>query len=106
MCTGFIKRFLPFLMTFAAGLLLASFFVSVTAPSFPFSGRRYRSREFQRMQNDYLELKRENERLQNELNEARRSIDWDTNDLNLNVPPPFIPDHVPPPPSRSGRAIR
>ena len=36
----FIKRFFPFLLTFAAGLVIASFFVTVTAPSFQFNTKR------------------------------------------------------------------
>lgn len=102
MCMGVIKRVLPFFLTFAAGLFVASFFVTMTAPNFAFGtrGNRFnRCREYQRMQSDYYDLKRENERLQLELKAARR----DANDFDidkLDVPPPFVPDNVPPPPPR------
>lgn len=106
MYKGVLKRVLPFFLTFAGGLLVASFFVSVTAPSMPFGARTYRfnrCREAKRIQNDYLELKRENERLQRELNEARQGADVELDKL---VPPVAVPDVAPPPPPPTRVRIR
>jgi hypothetical protein len=100
MYKGVIKRVLPFFLTFAGGLLVASFFVSVTAPNFAFGTRSYRfnrCREAKRIQKDYLELQRENERLRSELEEARQFSEVDLNKL---VPPVAVPDVAPPPAPR------
>jgi hypothetical protein len=105
MYKGVIKRVLPFFLTFAGGLLVASFFVTVTAPNFAVGGRsgRYtRCREAKRYQSEYFELKRENERLRRELDSARQNIGADLNEM---VPPPFVPENIPQPPPRV-RTIR
>lgn len=71
---GFIRRMLPFFATFAVGLFIASFFVSVGVPRFQgFRGRgweRHKMNERLRSEND--ELRNENLRLRNEL----ESRDW------------------------------
>jgi hypothetical protein len=85
---GFLKRFVPFFLTFAAGLFIASFFVSLAAPTFNFS-RGERRREYFRM------MKEENQRLQDRVNELERV----SSDLRC-VDPGIAPliDDVPPPP--------
>ena len=35
-CKGFFKRIVPFFLTFAVGLFIASFFVTIAAPNFQF----------------------------------------------------------------------
>lgn len=65
---GIFKRFVPFLLTFAAGLFIASFFVSIALPTLPRSERRnQRFQRQERMQRDLELLRQENERLRREL---------------------------------------
>lgn len=82
MCSkGLAKRLLPFFATFAIGLFIASFFVSVGAPGFRFHGRGWeRHQMFERLQIENEQLKNENLRLKNENNHSRfeRSIDLQT----------------------------
>lgn len=65
---GVLKRFLPFVFTFAAGLFVASFFVTVASPNFDFdtnrSARVYR--ECRRVKFEYRDLRSENQRLARE----------------------------------------
>jgi uncharacterized protein YlxW (UPF0749 family) len=66
-CKGFIKRVFPFFLTFAVGLFIASFFVTIAAPSFNFKNRawkknhrkydRQREAEIQRLQEENRRLK-------------------------------------------------
>lgn len=93
---GIIKRVLPFFMTFVAGLVIAGFFVPLTAPSFNFS-RGKRHHECRKIRFENRQLRQENERLRTEnaevlslSGEIRRSTD---------VPPPppprpAVPRHV------------
>lgn len=72
-----VKRFAPFLLTFALGLLIASFFVSVAAPNFSNfkRGKRHQNQQ----------LKIENERLQNRINYLEsRNAQLENNELNMN----------------------
>jgi hypothetical protein len=85
-CLGVFKRVVPFLITFAAGLFIASFFVTLAFPSLPASRREVRMREYRQMKYDMEELQRENARLKAEL-EARRAMNFDS-DIHLAVPPP------------------
>jgi predicted PurR-regulated permease PerM len=97
-----VKRFAPFLLTFALGLLIASFFVSVAAPDFSNFKRG------KRHQNQYL--KNENERLQNRINYLERrnaqleseklNADSDFDETFLTVPPPPPAPPAPPAPKR------
>jgi len=88
-----IKRIAPFLLTFSVGLLIASFFVTVSAPNFQlrrgFSRHREMDRQM-RMEND--RLREENNRLKNRLTDMEKR-DW-VLDHDLDVPPP--PPPVPP----------
>lgn len=65
---GIFKRFLPFLMTFAAGIFLASFFVPIGLPSlgrpegsFQMKGCRNMEMEFDRLEDENQALRREME---------------------------------------------
>lgn len=85
---GVLKRVFPFLLTFAAGLFIASFFVSIAAPNFGRGwnqSRRGRS-DCGRMKMEFRELKRENLRLQQELDAIRGN--FESSEFNLRVPPP------------------
>ncbi len=67
-CQGFIKRILPFFLTFAVGLFVASFFVTIAAPSFQFKRdwkRNHRQYDRQR-EIEIQQLREENLRLKNE----------------------------------------
>lgn len=95
---GVLKRVLPFFLTFAAGLFIASFFVSITTPSFSFPRKSYKHREMQRLRIENQELKKSNCELRRQLEEARGNsetkiaVDGQL-PLEFNVPPP------PPPPA-------
>jgi hypothetical protein len=100
-----LKRMLPFIATFALGIFIASFFVSV-APGSRFGERRFMHRqEMQRLQADYDAVKLENQRLKSKLAIRERSVsdpvdleedEWTGGELPLHRPPP-------PPPSRKAR---
>lgn len=90
----FIKRFFPFLLTFGAGLLVASFFVTVSAPQFNFGKRNeWRHKKYCKKENE--RLRRENERLKRELAE-REAINSSDEIMLLDVPP--LPPMPPAPP--------
>ncbi len=77
---GFIKRVLPFFLTFAVGLFIASFFVTIVAPTFQFQNRGWRRnhRQYDRQREAEIQrLREENMRLKSEarLNEARLKVD-------------------------------
>ncbi|MDQ3800937.1 MAG: hypothetical protein M3384_16060 [Acidobacteriota bacterium] len=88
------------MLTFSVGLLVASFFVAVAAPSFNFKKRNHRCREYRentrlRMENE--SLRRDNESLKrrsadNEL-KSPQALDMD----DVPAPPPL------PPPAPRGR---
>jgi hypothetical protein len=90
---GFLKRALPFLLTFSVGLLVASFFVAVAAPNLNFKKRNHRCREYKentrlRMENE--SLRRDNESLKRQLaDDELKSLPA----FDMDVPPP------PPPPA-------
>lgn len=107
-CKGFIKRVFPFFLTFAVGLFIASFFITVAAPSFQFRrGNRMSHRQYDRqMQLENQRLREENERLRNQSDDAQNVI---IQELKYNVPPvPPMPPAPPAPPTvrnvpRNGR---
>ncbi len=96
MCSkGFVKRIVPFFLTFAFGLLIASFFVSVALPRFQFPNRGFnRHRQYhQQMEFENQRLRDENSRLKRQ--QADRANEDFTN-LDLDVPPPpSVPRAVP-----------
>ena len=74
---GFLKRIIPFFLTFAAGLFIASFFVSIAAPNFNWRrGRSHRMHECWRVNTENEELRRDSYRMKRELEELRRKS-WD-----------------------------
>lgn len=88
-----IKRIAPFFLTFAVGLFIASFFVSVAAPSFQFR-RGFNHREMDRqMKFENQQLRDENESLKNRLNEMERR-DCVLNP-DIEVPPPPVAPSIP-----------
>ncbi len=117
MCSkGFFKRIVPFFLTFAVGLFIASFFVTVAAPNFRFNNGLRRHREYHRaMEFENQRLREENARLKAEsqikfdkfsgtfeMNQggnikrgviAEVSIDADS--LENLVPPPPMPPPAP-----------
>ncbi|MDQ6788982.1 MAG: hypothetical protein M3033_19435 [Acidobacteriota bacterium] len=93
---------LPFFLTFAVGLFIASFFVTVAAPSFQFPnrGERRRHQEYDRMRE--AEIQRLNEKiyqLEKDKSDRETSADFylDSDGLGVVPPPP------PPAPIRSSR---
>jgi len=85
----FIKRVLPFFLTFAVGLFIASFFVSIAAPTFKFNGGFRRHQQFDRMREiENQRLSEENLRLRRQLADKDAQDSNDLNfDLNEAVPP-------------------
>ena len=74
---GFLKRIIPFFLTFIAGLFIASFFVSVAAPNFNWrKGRHHRMHDCKRVSVENDELRRNSARMKRELEELR-SRSWD-----------------------------
>jgi len=90
---GLVKRFVPFLIAFSIGLFIASFFVSVAAPSFQFKNRGWKQREYHRIKQENQRLRQRNEQLEREKNRANSEFE-----MNLDVPPPPMPPLPPPPP--------
>ena len=90
MCyTGLFKRIIPFVLTFAGGLFLASFFVSIGLPGQGWRGaqRFDRANEFQRLrlENNDLREKLRDARLENE--ELRKS----SQDMTIYGEIPMVP---------------
>ena len=83
-----IKRFVPFFLALALGLFVASFFVSVAAPSFNFKNRGWKNREYHR-------LKHENKRLRERVEKLEREHLNHEHGLDINVPPPPMPPAPP-----------
>lgn len=90
-CKGFVKRVVPFFVTFAVGLFIVGFFVSIAAPNFHFSmcGERRRHLERDRMMEfENQRLNEENLHLKKQLEAADagsvRNLGYD---LDSDVPP-------------------
>jgi len=76
MCSkGFLKRMLPFFATFAFGLFIASFFVSISAPNFNRGNWGGRHKEMKRLRYENEMLKNENLRLKNQLGSQVMTFD-------------------------------
>jgi hypothetical protein len=97
MFLGVLKRVVPFFLTFAAGLFIASFFINIASPSFNFPRRSHKYREMHRLRDENRELRRANEELQRQLNEARNEVKFTDSDFSHFPPPP------PPPPRKQSR---
>ncbi len=97
-CKEFTKRVLPFFLTFAVGLFIASFFVSIAAPSFQFPNRssRRNHREYDRQRElEIQRLRDENYRLKNQQTMNLENADFQN--LKYSVPPPPMPPAPPVP---------
>ncbi len=103
MCyTGLFKRVIPFVLTFAVGLFIASFFVSIAFP-----GERWRNNRRVNKVREVRQLRIENEELREKLRQSRieneelrrSSQDWDTaGELPL-IRPMELDEHKPEPPA-------
>ncbi len=95
-CQGFLKRVVPFFLTFAAGLFIASFFVTIAAPTFQFKNRGWKSnhRQYDRQREaEIQQLREENRRLKNQISDVP-VVDFQ--ELKYAVPPPPpVPNAVP-----------
>lgn len=103
---GLFKRILPFFATFAVGLFIASFFVSVSGPRFEgFRGRGWqRHKMFERIQTENEQLKNENLRLRNELENRHINMGEFYDGLPRRVGPEVpVEAPLPPPPPRIRR---
>ena len=92
---GFLKRALPFFLTFSVGLLVASLFVTVAAPNFNFKKRGHRCREYRensRLRTEIDNLRRDNELLRQQV------VDADNGVKTIYIRPDFDSDVLPPPP--------
>ncbi len=101
---NFIKRVFPFFLTFAVGLFVASFFITIAAPSlrFPLRGERYRHQQQDRlMQIEIERLRDENLRLKSEAT-GKEDLS-DASNLSDAVPAPPMPPMPPPAPTKDFR---
>lgn len=91
-----VKRVAPFFLTFAVGLFIASFFVTVAAPNFQFRRGFNRHQQYhRRIESENQQLREENNRLRNRLAESEKS-DWVLeSDLDVPPPPPPVPPTMP-----------
>ena len=93
---GIIKRVIPFFLTFAAGLFIASFFITVATPNLEgVRNARSERRGKKHCKSEKERLRAENERLRSELlllKEESLKVNFD--ELDLNVPPPPPPPDV------------
>lgn len=95
------KRIIPFFLTFAAGLLIASIFVPIGAPNFRSAERGGKWRHHKECKRDKESLRLENDRLRQELEALRNEIDAAKfSDLKYSVPEIRIEAPMPPPPPR------
>ena len=104
---GFFKRIIPFFLTFAAGLFIASFFVSISGPGFRGRGFGGRHKEMKRLHLENEMLRNENLRLKNQMETqtwAPLEIPSSSHD-HFRGHGPEVPVEGPPPP-RAPRATR
>lgn len=102
---GFFQRIMPFFLTFAAGLFIASFSVPIVAPNFNLPrSRSNRTHECKRVNSELEQLRKDYFKLEEENKQLRRdSVD---RELLYEVPPVVEFDVPPPPPPRARRAPR
>lgn len=103
---GFFKRIIPFFLSFAAGLFIASLFVPLAMPNLRFPSRgSNKHREIQRLNIELNEARRQNSDLKKEIRELKlNSETWPG--LIEEVPPVNVDEPFPPPPPRASRAPR
>ena len=101
-CKGFFSRIVPFFLTFAVGLFIAGFFVTIAAPTFRFPVRGERRRHAERdrmMEFENQRLNEENSRLRRQLDDSDKSsvknlkytYDYDVPPVPLTPPAPPAP---------------
>jgi hypothetical protein len=95
---GFLKRFAPFFLTFALGLFVASFFVTVALPNVRFN--RNRTNKHQRY---HRQMEFENQRLREEKRQLEKALEEISEKQNIKETSKIkfegtINDLVPPPP--------
>lgn len=105
---GLLKRIIPFALTFAAGLFIASFFVSIALPEANWKSRRgKRFQEFQQLRIENENLRQEKLRLKMENDELRRNAEnWNVDELPVVPPVDFEAHHPPPPPPKRPKQPR
>ena len=87
----FVKRIVPFLATFAVGLFIAGFFVTISAPSFRIGGRGFERRqrvesmqlENQQLRENSCQMKRRIAELEQQKSDPQVNVEY-----SLDVPPP------------------
>jgi hypothetical protein len=108
---GLLKRFIPFFLTFAAGLLIASFFVPIL-PNLSFKGGWKKHREQDRQREvEFQRVLDENYNLKLQMEEMRKNQmeDWDgrvgvkplLHELPAEPPPPPMPPTAPVAPKKA-----
>ncbi len=99
---GIIKRVIPFFLTFVAGLFIASFFVSLSAPRFEGfnKNRSHKFGKFNRLKAENEELRRDNLELKRqieEMSEFSNGIGYGEGDGDGILIKPDFNNAVPPP---------
>lgn len=94
---GVLTRVLPFFLTFAAGLFIASFFINISTPSFAFPRKSYKYREMQRLRDENRDLRKTNSELRRQLEEARQNSLMTVRN-HFDVPSFEVDAPLPPPP--------
>jgi len=98
---GFFKRIIPFFLTFAAGLFIASLFVPLSMPNLRMPSRgSHKYREVNRLRMELDETRRENRELKKENKELRQNVV----NFDFEGVPPVIEAPAPPPPPKAPRA--
>lgn len=95
---GFIKRIVPFFLTFAAGLLIASIFVPLSFPNLKMPSRgSHKYREVQRLRSELKESRKEN----CDLKKKNRELEQNAinTEFDFDGVPPVAIDAPPPPPA-------
>jgi hypothetical protein len=109
MCyTGLVKRIIPFALTFAVGLFIASFFVSLTFPGVRWRSERRMNRfhEMQQLRMDNDDLREKCRSLRRENEELRRSVGGLELVIPDAVPPVDLEEHKPPTPPKRPKQPR
>lgn len=104
---GFIKRIVPFFLTFIAGIFIASIFVPLSMPNLRMPSRgSHKYREVQRLRTELQESRRESCELKKEIRELKQNAVNAEFDVYEAVPPVVLDALHPPPPPRAPRAPR
>lgn len=95
------KRIIPFFLTFAAGLLIASIFVPIGTLKFPKADRGGKGRFHKELRMENEALRRENNWLRKENEQLRSNADADFSTLEYQVQDEIrVEAPAPPPPPR------